>query len=268
MADPAAMAKRMPASNTAWERQAAWYDARHGDTGDLHHRKVIIPALLRWLPLLPEQLVLDCCCGQGVVGRTLAAQGLQVLGVDAAPSLIEAASKRAGPSERYLVGDAHRLTSLLEPASVAHAVLVLALQDLDPMDDVLTGIATALQPGGRLVAVLTHPCFRIPQTSDWHWQGDQRCSRRIDGYLNPQQIAIATHPGQRSAHRTSHHHRPISAYITAFAAAGLPLIGSEELCTPRRGSSGKRSAAEDRAAREFPMFWLVVGQKAQARSSS
>jgi hypothetical protein len=41
--------------------------------------------------------------------------------------------------------------------------------------------AWALQPGGRLVLLLTHPCFRIPRQSNWDWdQGSRLRYRRVD----------------------------------------------------------------------------------------
>ena len=94
------------AASTAWEQQAEWYDQRHGQHGDRWHEELLIPAILRQLNLQGERLVIDCCCGQGVVARAVAAQGAEVIGVDAAPSLIEAASsvpKANSASAIYLV---------------------------------------------------------------------------------------------------------------------------------------------------------------------
>jgi SAM-dependent methyltransferase len=246
-----------PAAETAWEAQAHWYDDRHGAEGDEHHRRVVLPAVLRHLPFKPGQLVLDCCCGQGLLARLLVAQGLQVLGIDAAPSLIAAAEERRVGEERFLVGDACHIGDQVEAGSVDHAAVVLALQDVADPAALLVGVATALRPGGRCVAVLSHPCFRVPGGSDWGF--DRRGGaqyRRVDRYLRPFDKAITLAAGS-----TTHHHRPLSFWISAFGAAGLPLVACEELCSPKRGSAGARSVAEDAAAREFPVFLLLAGEK-------
>lgn len=254
---------RKPAAipaDTAWREQADWYDRRHGEAGDDLHGQVVLPAVLRQLAAVPGQLVLDCCCGQGVLGRLLAAQGVRVLGVDASPGLIAAARQRAGPEEEYLEGDARQLAPLLAGRRCDHAAVVLALQDLDPIAPVLGGIASAVPVGGRLVIVLTHPCFRQVKRSSWGI--DERAGvryRRLDGYATPYAEKLRTHPGRDGdAASTISFHRPLEHYVNALGTAGFAVTGVEEMCSPRRGTAGTSAAAEERAAREFPVFLLLV----------
>jgi SAM-dependent methyltransferase len=253
-----------PAAPTAWEAQATWYDQRHGDEGDDFHSRVILPAVLQRLAAKPGERVLDVCCGPGLLGRALAATGVDSVGVDASPTLIESAQARAGKRELYLVGDCRDLPAVLAVGGIAgtfnHAALVMALQDLDPMPPVLAGCATALKPGGRAVLALTHPCFRIPRRSSWGWdEANGLQYRRIDGYLSPLAAPIKTHPGRpKDASQTTSFHRPLSAYINACGAAGLAIVAADELCSHRRGTKGPRFGAEDRAAKEFPVFLVLT----------
>ena len=84
-----------------------------------------------------------------------------MVGVDASPKLIAAAEARSVGDERYIVGDARDLAgSLGDQPPFDAAAVVLALQDLDPIEPVLAGLATHVRPGGTLVVVVTHPCFR------------------------------------------------------------------------------------------------------------
>ena len=76
---------RSGAAGTAWEEQAQWYDARQGKEGDDFHRDLVLPAVLRQLRAQAGQTVLDCCCGNGVLGRHLASTGVKTIGVDASP---------------------------------------------------------------------------------------------------------------------------------------------------------------------------------------
>lgn len=248
---------------TAWQAQAGWYDERHGERGDDLHAQVVVPAVLRRLALRPGQRVLDCCCGTGVIARALALQGAAVVGVDAAEALLTAARQRAGEHERYLLGDAGDLRPVLAGERFDHACIVLALQDLDPIEPVLAGIAAHLPVGGRLVIVLVHPCFRPLRQSRWGWdEGDGIRYRRIDAYAQDYRVQVQTHPSQGRASPTSTaFHRPLSTYVNALGSAGFGLVALDEPLSPRRGSPGKRQAAEDRSQREIPVFAVLTAQR-------
>jgi len=251
------------AAEGAWDEQAEWYDRRHGTGGDDLYRELLLPAVLRQLDVRPEQRILDCCCGSGVLGRLLVAQGVSVCGVDASAAMIARARERAAAGEDYRVGDARELDALLTGERFDHAALVLALQDLDPIEPVLAGIAAVLAPGGRLVVVLVHPCLRPPKRSAWGREaGDGKRYRRIDAYLQSYQARLRTHPGSDpDGASTVSHHRPLSTYLNALGVAGFGVTACEELCNPRRGTRGKASAEEERLAREFPLFLLLTAQR-------
>lgn len=265
-APPAAApeAPAAPAASTAWQAQAGWYDRLQGDGGDELYQQVLLPAVLRRLGAKVGATVLDVGCGQGVLGRALAHLRVDSLGVDASPALVEAARRRAGPHERHEVGDARRLADVVGAQRFDHAALLMVLQDMDPLTEVLTGTAAAVKPGGRVVIALTHPCFRQPKRSAWSWDENERIQyRRIDGYLSEYQVRIQTHPGAaagtaEAGQNTLSTHRPLSVYIEACGAAGLAITGCDELTNPRRGTRGHRFAAEDRAAREIPLFLVLT----------
>lgn len=253
-------AGRPPAASTAWEGQADWYDRHQGQDGDDFYRELILPAVLGQLQVARGRRVLDVCCGQGVLGRALAERGVASVGVDASPALVEAAGRRAGPLERHVVGDARDLPAALGDEAFDAAAIVLALQDLDPIEPVLAGVARLLRPGARLAIVLTHPCFRIPKRTGWGWdERDGIQYRRIEAYVSPLAVPIKTHPGMPAdPSRTTSFHRPLATYLNALGGAGLAVVGCEELCSHRRGTRGPRWAAEDRAAREIPQFLVLA----------
>ena len=254
--------ERRAAAETAWERPAAWYDQLIGQGGDDFYRDLILPAVRKRLAAKPGQRVLDVGCGQGVLGRVLELEGLRSLGVDASPSLIEAAQARSGRLASYRVGDARDLDAALGDERCDHAALVMCLQDLDPIGPVLVGTARHVAPGGRIVAIMTHPCFRIPRRSSWGWDDANGVQyRRLDGYVSPMTVPIKTHPGMPAdSSRTLSFHRPLSTYLNAFAEAGLAVVGCDELCSHRRGTKGPRYGAEDRSAKEFPVFLVLTAE--------
>lgn len=283
-----------PAAETAWDNVAEWYDSLIEDERSDHFKHVIIPGTLRLLrPPAADRAggmrVLDIACGQGSLCRTLATQGIDVLGVDASPRLIESARRRAesaGVRARFEVGDARRLEDL-DPAARAEpfdaASCVMALMNIDPLDGVLRGAAALLKEGGAFVAVILHPAFRAPGQTSWEWEeepepnrprGDDRGRRggphargagvrvhqfrRVDGYLSPGQMPITMNPG-RAAHgaepvTTWTFHRPIQTYARALAEAGFLIEALEEWPSMRTSQPGPRATEENRARREIPMF--------------
>jgi SAM-dependent methyltransferase len=249
-----------PAAPTAWEKQAAWYDQYQGHEGDDFYQRLILPAVLRQLAVIPGRRVLDVGCGQGVLGRALAERQIASLGIDASPSLIEAAQRRSGPLEQYRLGDVRTLETVLVNEHFAAASAVLCLQDLDPLEPVFAGVAEAVEPGGRFVMVMTHPCFRIPKRSGWGWdERDGLQFRRVEAYQSPLRLPIVTHPGQPTdGASTSSFHRPIAMYLNALGASGFGVVACEELCSHRRGTRGPRFLAEDRAAKEIPQFMVLT----------
>lgn len=54
---------------------AAWYDEKQGDEGDLWHRSLIDPPLLRLLGSAAGLCVLDMACGNGYLARRFARMG-------------------------------------------------------------------------------------------------------------------------------------------------------------------------------------------------
>ncbi|HEX3135535.1 MAG TPA: methyltransferase domain-containing protein [Planctomycetota bacterium] len=259
---------QLPAAETAWEPQAGWYDQLHGERGDDFHSQLLLPAVARQLQARPGQRILDVCCGQGVLGRFLGEAGMEVVGVDASPSLVAAATARAGYRERYVVGDARTLDAVLPGQRFDHAALVMAVQDLDPIEPVFAGLRSLVKPGGRIVIVMTHPCFRIPKRTSWGFDEEVGVQyRRLKAYMSPIALPIRTHPGQvNDSSSTTSFHRPLHHYLTALGTAGLAVVGCEELCSTRRGTQGIRSSAEDRAAKEFPVFMVITATRLWRRT--
>jgi 2-polyprenyl-3-methyl-5-hydroxy-6-metoxy-1,4-benzoquinol methylase len=66
-----------------WEEMAAWWDEKQGEEGDLWHRTLIDPTLLRVLGPVENLDVLDLACGNGYIARKLARSEARVVGVDA-----------------------------------------------------------------------------------------------------------------------------------------------------------------------------------------
>lgn len=236
---------------------ATWYDGWVGDRGSTYHRELAIPAVLDLLRPQPGERILDIGGGQGVLASYLADAGARVTVTDASAKLIAAANRRHGRlrGARFLVADARRLPAAadLEPASHDAAVFLLSIQDMDPLDDVVRGIDWALTPAARVVLLMTHPAFRQPRHSGWGYdEGRKLTYRRIDGYLTELAVPMKSLGGGLP---TRSFHRPISAYVNAFADAGFAtdaMLEIPDLPPDRR--PGKVARGDARANAEIPIF--------------
>ena len=118
--------------------------------------------------------VLDAGCGTGENALYLAAQGLDVWGVDVADSAIGQARAKARarglPAGRFLVQDALRLEDLgMKFEAVIDSGLFHALDDRERALYV-AGLRRVVRPGGLLHIL----CFSDQQPGDW---GPRRISR-------------------------------------------------------------------------------------------
>jgi len=59
----------------SWDDMAAWLDEKHSDIGDLWHRALIDPVLLRLVGDVNHQQVLEVACGNGYLSRRFARMG-------------------------------------------------------------------------------------------------------------------------------------------------------------------------------------------------
>ena len=260
--------KQSDEPNSHWGHVGSWYDDLIGQDGSDHHQKLIIPGVLRMLDIKPGEHLLDVACGQGVLGRAAAKRGVQIAGVDLAGSLIQAALERRENTslEQYYQADVRDLAACaaIVPGTFDAAACVLAIANITPLSPVWQGIYNALKPGGKLVVVLLHPCFRIPKQSSWQWDQQHAMQHRlVDAYLTSEKIPIAMHPGRDTSPTTTTFHRPLQAYINTLGSAGLWIDHTEEWVSGKMPPQGIRFAALDKSRREIPLFLALRAVKAR-----
>jgi SAM-dependent methyltransferase len=103
----------------------------------------------------PGERILDLGCGDGVLTQKIVASGAIVVGVDAAPDMVNAAKNR-GLDARVTDGLNLRFNSEFD-AVFSNAALHWMKSDPDA---VIAGVARALKPGGRFVAEMGgHGCI-------------------------------------------------------------------------------------------------------------
>lgn len=103
---------------------------------------------LKQLDLTDEQLLLDAGCGSGLFSSMAIETGAQVIGVDAAPGLLEIARQR-NPQNNFLEED---LEALPFADNSFHALTAFnSLQYAGSFENALAEAKRVLRPGGRLL---------------------------------------------------------------------------------------------------------------------
>ncbi len=259
--------KKSATTPTDWGDVADWYDQLVGESGSEYHREVVLPGTLRLLAAQAGDHVLDMACGQGVLCRLLAAKGIEATGVDAAAELIRLARSRTVATDaatHFHVADAAHVP-FLPDAGFTSAACVLAIQNMHPLAPVFTEVSRLLKPGGKLVLVMMHPCFRGPKETEWGWDANRTIQyRRVDRYLIPRKSPIVTNPGKDPGRYTWSFHKPIESYVKSLRNAGMLVDAIEEWPSHKKSTSGPRAAAENMAREEIPMFMAVRAVKVAA----
>lgn len=202
---------------TAWQERAdTWVRWARSPDRDDDFWQFHLPHFLSLLPP-PGRLTVDVGCGEGRLGRILTAAGYLVIGCDAAFPLVKAAAVAPQPGT-VVVADAARLPIRDHAADLVTAFM--CLHDFDDMTAAVAEAARILAPDGRFAIALLHPVF----------------TTRITGsYADEQPYALTI---DRAGQAMTYHgmHRPLTAYTTALAAAGLEI---EAIREPVKTSSGK-----------------------------
>lgn len=167
---------------------------------------------------------LDVGCGTGVAIPVLEELGWSAVGVDSSPGMLERARSRSDGAELHLAA-ADALP--FDDASFDAAVSIWTHTDVEDFGALLREVARVLLPGARFAYIGAHPCFvgphsrfiqalGIPELHD----GYRREGRYDDGpAINPS--------GLRA--RVGAVHLTLGAFLGAFPAADLPIVGFAEL---------------------------------------
>lgn len=192
----------------------------------------------------PGRLTIDLACGEGRVGRDLAARGHRVVATDSSPGMCRAAASHDG-GPPVALGDAGALP--FADSSADLIVAFMALHDFDDLDAPFAEANRVLEPGGGLVAALIHPLNSgggFPSGSggpvDEPFVLDQpyRASRRYTRETNRGDVSMEFHGL----------HRPLGDTLKPAFAAGFVLERLTEVGVPDPDSRWKN----------FPLFIHLV----------
>jgi SAM-dependent methyltransferase len=226
-----------------WNESAQAWIAVLGERGDWARAHVLDPAMLDRVEKRGFRSALDVGCGEGRLCRALRQRGIDAVGVDPTPALIEEARRRDSGG-RYLIGKAEQLG--FEGQTFDLVVSYLTLIDIADFRAAIREMARVLKVGGSLlIANLTS--FTSACAAEGWIRDEQGRSVHypVDRYLEefPQWVAW-------QGIRIENWHRPLGAYMTALLEEGLALRFFQE--PEPTGGDTERAALYRRAP------WFVV----------
>ena len=228
-----------------WERNSDYWDERMGE-GNAFHKLLLEPTQLRLLDLQQSQRVLDIGCGNGQFARKMALLGADVLGVDAAPGMIEHARRRTSADADYAGSVQFDVVDATDEAAMItlgtgefdSVVCTMALMDISSITPIASAVRRLLKPSGRMVFSVMHPCFNSTEgfrqtleREENEGELTERVSVQITRYIEPH-----THKGLAMVGQPmpqNYFHRPISALLGVFFAVGFVVDAIEEPVFPQ-----------------------------------
>jgi SAM-dependent methyltransferase len=226
-----------------WNESAQAWIAALGERGDWAREHVLDPVMLSRVEKRGFRSALDVGCGEGCFCRALRQRGIEAVGIDPTPALVEEARRRDAHG-RYQIGKAESLAFGDQKFDLV--VSYLTLIDIADFRVAIREMARVLEVGGSLlIANLTS--FTSACAADG-WIRDEQgrgVHYPVDRYLEefPQWVAW-------DGIRIENWHRPLAAYMTALLGEGLVLRFFQE--PEPSGGDAERVALYRRAP------WFVV----------
>jgi len=217
-----------------WDDLAGWRDEKQGEDGDLWHRTLIDPTVIRVLGDVSGKTALDLGCGNGYFSRRLARLGAHVTGIDSSRPIIDICNEREKRNPlciTYHSAEASNLSMLAD--SVFDIVLAnMTLDDIENAEGAIKECSRVLHERGRLVGSISHPCFDMGEHSVWQIEKtglDTIVWRKVDGsYRRVFEDAVEWRLSEDGSVETRSYHRPLSWYVRTLRSAGFVITALEE----------------------------------------
>lgn len=251
---------------TGWGKVSGWYE-KTIESEKSTQQEVILPILLPLLKsLAKDKVVLDLGCGTGFFIHTLLMSGAKkVVAVDVDEELLQVVRQKYTNTDKAEViqADAEKLEGV-STSSVDMILSVESLVNMRRLDKVTSEMRRVLTKDGKVLAVVNHPCFRVPQSSDWYFDTQiKKQGRVVYQYGTSHEIKIDMNPGSK-VHKnfTYTFHRSLAEYMKFFNKNRLTVTNMIEVYSNKTSQTGAlRKREEDIARKEIPLFLVFELQK-------
>ena len=187
-----------------------------GDDLSFHH--VVAPTALSLLDGSDTTKVLDIGSGIGQFTLQLAARSGQVLAVEPSRVSVHLARATCAPkgNVHFIESYLEHVTEDLSGSGVTSAVAVMSLMTAPNLQDVAQSIRAILPLNAKFIAVLTHPWF---WPHYWKYYNKNWFRYQKETFIEAQ-FSIST---RSTEVMTTHIHRPLEQYLSAFSENGFYL---------------------------------------------
>ena len=185
---------------------------------DLSFEHVLVPTTLRLLEAADVACVVDIGCGAGDFTARLARVARRVVGVEPSGASVAVARRvcRGATNVRFLQAPLEDTVADIRIEGPTSAVALMTLMTTPNLESFVEALAGVLQPGAVFVATLSHPWF---WSRYWGYDAAAWFSYSRETFIEAP-FAISK---RRSELRTTHVHRPLERYLTAFGELGFTL---------------------------------------------
>ena len=165
----------------------------------------------------PRARALDVGCGEGRFPRDLKSWGYDVVGLDASPTLIEAA-READPGGEYVLGDAGSLP--FDDGTFELVTAFMSVHDIDRFEDAIAEMSRVLVDRGYLCMAIVHP---IASAGEFPSSEPDAPFVISDSYLDERRVGGKPYVRGGLSMRFYSKHRSLQAYFAELARAGFKV---------------------------------------------
>ncbi len=162
--------------------------------------------------------ILDTGCGCGYLTNAIYETGRKLLlGVDLSSLSIQCARKQYP----YIPFICQNIYSYAPPEPIDNCIAVMTLNNLPDLDRYFTAVRDALTKGGKLIAVIPHPCF---------WPAGHLNGQEYSYFAErPYPYSFSTKGRKDYGAEITYYHRTMETYLRSIRENGFNVICWEEL---------------------------------------
>ncbi|AXG74413.1 class I SAM-dependent methyltransferase [Flavobacterium arcticum] len=208
--------------NNEWNNIAKTRLLDRIEGNDLSYNEIFLPIIINKINSYDNVAdILDFGCGTGELTFEISKQNFNVTGIDISENSIDIAKAFFKRSNLLFLNKS--LSSLSYRSSFDLVVANMSLMDTKEISSNIIQIFDALKPKGKLLVIITHPCF---WPIYWDYFSD-------DNFKYLEESAITQDYKTRNkvfkGFKTTHFHRPISFYVNLFVSANFNILNMQEL---------------------------------------
>jgi len=215
-----------------WKSETA---RSYADIGKQHHVSILRPVIVELLGPLAGQRVLDFGCGPGRLSAVLAEEGArEVVAVDNSPEMIRRARGLADSLDRSVRdrivverGDEMILGRLGSFDAALSSLALMMSESVERLHQISRSLVAAVRRNGRLVVVITHPCFRGCRYETFHYDLPRDFDYWASG--SPYQVVMTPQSDDVEEVAITDYHWTLHDYFEALAGSGAAVSALREL---------------------------------------